>query len=371
MSRRNPGEGSIYQRGDGRWTAAIQLHGKRKTLYGKTAKEVKEKLKALTKHTAITGAIPECGKRTVADLLDFWLDTVKATLKPRTIADYQRVGHDYIKPHLGRIRLSQLQPEHVQKLYSHLIGKGLRRGAFHAHQTLHRALKLAVLWNWLPDNPADRVIRPSYQPERKEMWTQEDLSRFLEASEGHWLQPLWVVAISTGARIGELLALRWTDVDLVTGVVSISRSVQRIGREWVETTPKTKAGERTISLPSEAVTALRRQRAIQAELRLKAGPEWQDRGLVFSGEKGQLLHQSVVQHMTSRTCQRLGIRPLTPHGLRHLHASLLLAKGLPVTTVSQRLGHANAAITMTVYAHSLKRQDEEAAKAMQAVLERA
>lgn len=371
MSRRNPGEGSIYQRGDGRWVGSVQLHGKRKAFYGKTAKEVREKLKALTKHTAITGAIPECGKRTVADLLDFWLDTVKDTLKPRTIADYQRVGHDYIKPHVGPIRLSQLQPEHIQKLYSHLIAKGLRRGAFHAHQTLHRALKLAVLWNWLPDNPADRVVKPSYQAERKEVWTQEDLSRFLEATEGHWLQPLWVVGISTGARIGELLALRWDNVDLLSGVLSIRRSVQRIHREWVETTCKTKAGQRSITLPGEAVEALRRQRVIQARLRLKAGSQWQDQGLVFSGEKGQPMHQSVVQHAIKRTCQKIGVKPLSPHGLRHLHASLLLAKGLPITAVSQRLGHANAAITMAVYAHALKSHDDEAARAIQAVLERA
>ncbi len=368
MSRRNPGEGSISQRPDGRWQASLQVNGARKVVYGKTEKEARKKLQEVQRQLAVSHSLPTAGRRTVSDLLDFWLDTVKDTLKPRTLSDYQRVGDQLIKPQIGQIRLSQLEPGHVQALYNRLATKGSKRRAFYVHQTLHRALNLAVMWNWIPSNPAARVIKPSYRAERKDLWTHDELSLFLEAIQGHWLAPLWIVTLSTGCRLGELLALPWDCVDLTGRTIRICRAVQRIGREWVETTPKTRAGERTIALPGEAVEALRHHRAVQAELRLKAGPAWQRQDLVFTGELGRILFHSTPERAMRRLCESIGIKPQTPHGLRHLHASLLLAKGLPITAVSQRLGHANAAITMSVYAHALRKQDDEAAMAIQAVL---
>jgi len=122
---------------------------------------------------------------------------------------------------------------------------------------------------------------------------------------------------------------------------------------------------RTIALPQEAQQALRRQKRMQAQLRLKAGPAWEGTGLVFTGERGQPLCQSTVQHALRRECERLGLPPMTPHGLRHLHASLLLEAGLPVPQVAQRLGHATPQVTMSVYAHALNRSDREAAEVLQ------
>lgn len=155
--------------------------------------------------------------------------------------------------------------------------------------------------------------------------------------------------------------MRWSDLDLGQGTVWIRRSLHRIAGEWVETSPKTTAGDRRIALPPETVAALKRQQAQQAEARLRAGAEWQDRGLVFCGQHGQPLQQSTVQHTLARTCRGLGLPKLTPHGLRHLHASLLLQAGLDVPRVSRRLGHATPAITLAVYAHALGNQDGEAA----------
>ena len=359
----SPGDGTLFQRQDGRWQASLQVNGKRKAVYGRTRSEAQKKLAAL-RQQASTRSLPDPGKRTLSDLLDAWLEAAAPTLKPRTLADYRQVAGLYILPVLGKLRLSKLEPSHLQRLYAPLQGQGKQRTARKVHAVLHRAFALAVLWRWLPENPADRVLAPAYRAERKEMWTAEELAAFLAGTEGTWLQPLWIVALASGARLGELLALTWADVDMAAGRVSISKAGQHVAGEWVTTTPKTRAGSRALALPGEAMQALRHQRAQQARWRLKAGSDWQGSELVFSGATGRPLHGADVANAMRHTCRRLELPPVTPHGLRHLHASLLLQEGLPVPLVSQRLGHANPAITMSVYAHALKRQDDEAAAAI-------
>ncbi|MBI2304032.1 MAG: site-specific integrase [Chloroflexi bacterium] len=359
----------ITQRGDGRWMGSLQLHGKRKHVYGKTAQEVKAKLKTLYQQVAMTGVLPSPGSRTVNDLLDAWLENCRASLKPRTLAWYEDIARRYIRGSIGPIRLSKLEPVHIQRLYTQLQDSRTRV-ASHTHLVLHRALKLAVLWGWLSQNPSDRLLKPRYRPERKEVWSHQELTAFLEGSEGHPLHPLWITAIATGCRLGELTGLKWEDIDLEARSLTVRRNLQRIRGQWMEGPPKTRAGERTITLPPEAVIALKRQKAKQAELRLRAGPDWQDTGRVFTGRLGQPLNPAMAEHGLREQCEKLGLPHLTPHGMRHLHASLLLEAGLPITAVSQRLGHAHSGITLAVYSHVVKRDDEEAARLISAALKR-
>lgn len=368
MSRKSPGEGSVYQRSDGVWCAALQMEGKRRIIYGKSEREARAKLLSLQKEAGRSGTLANSGSKTVADLLDLWLSTAEPTLKPRTAADYAARCNRHIRPVLGRVRLTKLSPERIQTLYSALMKRGLTREATYAHALLHRACHLGVLWGWLPFNPCDRVVRPRHQAQRKDLWSADELRRFLDGTEGRWLHPFWIVAATTGCRLSELAAIKWQDVDMVAGVVEIRRSLHRIGGKWVESTPKTRAGERTISLPSGAVAALKHQRAQQAEWRLKSGQLWQDNGLVFTNDHGSPLHQAYVQHTMQRECINQGLPKLTPHGLRHLSASLLLGSGIPVPAVAQRLGHASPNITMSIYAHALQHQDRMAADAMEDVL---
>ncbi len=217
---------------------------------------------------------------------------------------------------------------------------------------------------WLPQNPCERVLPPTYRAPRKEVWAPEELRAFLAGAAEHTLYPLWTAAIATGCRLGELSALKWTDVDLAAGTIRIRANLQRVKGEWTYSTPKTRAGERTVSLPAAGLAALERQRAQQSEWRARAGDEWQDSGLVFTGLKGQPLQPSVVEHALARECERLGLPKVTPHGLRHLHASLLLDAGLPVPAVSARLGHARPSITMSIYAHKVGQSDRQAADAL-------
>lgn len=363
MSNRSSGEGTIVQRSDGRWQASVQMDGKRRTVYGTTRKEAAGKLAAL-KEQAQGGALPDPGKRTVADLVALFLDTAAPNLKPRTVAVYQDISARHILPALGSVKLARLEPARLQRLYAALQKQGHHRSAQQVHNFLHRAFKMAVLWRLLPENPCDRVLRPSYQTERREVWTPEQLLAFMAGTEGHWLHPFWLVAIVSGCRSGELRALTWADVDLKAGTVAVTKTAEHINGTWTSTAPKTRAGARTISLPAEGVAALRRQRAQQNTWRLKAGRSWPGTELVFTGDTGLPLHRSVPTHALARECRRLGLPVVSVHGLRHLHASILLHQGLPLPDVARRLGHATAAITAQVYSHALAKDDSAATAAI-------
>jgi len=364
MSNRAPGEGTITRRKDGRWQASLQVDGRRRTVYGRTRAEASSKLDELKQQAATAGAVPSPGRRTLNDLLDVWLDTKGPALKPRTLSDYRLACERYLRPTLGPLRLGRVTPDRVQRLLTRYQKRGQHRTALRIYRTLSQALDLAVRWSWLASNPCKRVDTPRYRPERKEVWTVKEVRVFLGETENHWLHPLWFLAVYTGCRLGELLALTWEDVDFPSAAVRVSKSVQRIAGRRVVTTPKTRAGVRRIALPAEVFGVLAEHRSIQAKRRLRMGQTWQGEELVFTSRAGRPLAHSTVEWCTSRECQRLRLPPMTPHGLRHLSASLLLAEGLSLPAVSQRLGHANSAITMSTYAHALHGDDQAAAQAI-------
>ncbi|MBI4320278.1 MAG: site-specific integrase [Chloroflexi bacterium] len=361
--------GSVYQRKeDGRWLAALTVNGKRKTIYAKNEREARKKLADLQRTLGTCATLPDPGKKTVNDLLALWLDTASHTVRRGTLADYRDICDRHISPHLGHIRLSNLRPEHLQALYNYLSEKGHTRIPSLVHSLIHRALRMAVMWGWLPGNPADRVLVPRHKAKRKTIWAMDELSTFLHGTREHRYGPLWAVAVASGCRIGELTALKWDDVRWAENTITIRATLRAVKGQWVEEPPKTEAGMRAIVLPSEAMDAMRRQRARQAEWRLKAGETWQDAKLVFTTETGTPLIRASVEHALTWQCKRLGIPELSPHGLRHLCASLLLDRGLPLTVVSERLGHSNCAITANVYAHNVRRKDQDAAGLMQTIL---
>ncbi|HEX2987261.1 MAG TPA: tyrosine-type recombinase/integrase [Chloroflexota bacterium] len=333
MSRkqeRTYGVGSVYQRkSDGRWAAKLGNDGKPITRYAATEKEARAILAALLRECGQTGTLATPGNRTVNDLLDLWLQTARPSLKPRTFHDYQARCKRHLRPVLGHVRLGKLSPEKVQAFYSKLLSCGTEREAQYGHAMLHRACKMAVLWGWLAQNPCDRVIRPKHQASRKEMWSVDELQQFLEGTRGRWLHPLWVTAASTGCRLSELQGLRWQDVDLAAAALRVCRSLHRIAGEWVESTPKTRAGDRTMVLPAAAVAALKGQRAQQAEWRLKAGPQWQDTGLVFTGEYGQPLAQSTVQKAMHREVESWACRRSRPTDCATWRLPYSLARASP------------------------------------------
>jgi len=275
----------------------------------------------------------------------------------------------HVRPAIGRIRLSRIGPFHVQKLYADLERLGLARIPSRVHAILHRAFKLAVLWRWLPENPCDRVVQPTYNAQRKDVWDQEQTATFIDGAQDHWLWPLCMTLLGTGCRLGEALALDWSDVECDT--IQIRRTLHRINGEWDIGAPKTDAGRRQIALPTLVVRAMKKQSAQQAEWRLASGADWPDLGLVFTNQRGDPIHRAVVAHSMARVCKRLSLPPVTPHGLRHLSASVLIAKGIPLPAVSARLGHSKVSITLDVYSHVVGGEDKAAADVMDTVMGRA
>lgn len=361
---RKRGDGSIVQRPNGLWQASLQLNGTRRTVYAKTEREVRAKLRDLQRQMDTTGALPAPGRRTVSDLVAAWLDSAP-NLKPTTITQYREFAALYILPAIGGVRLERVTPDRLQKLYAALTPSVADK----VHRILHRAFGVAVRWGWLAVNPSERVLRPAYTSSRPTMWSQAELDAFLAGAAEHWLYPLWLLLAATGLRLGEALALRWDSVGLGGVALTVTGTLHRSsGGQWTISSPKTAAGVRTVVLPPVAATALVAQRDQQEAWRIAAGSAWQEHRLVFTGETGKPLFHSTVQHALKRECARLTLPAVTPHGLRHLHASLLIADGIPVPAVAARLGHASPNITMKLYAHALPGQDVAAAQAIAAAL---
>jgi len=370
MSRRRaPGEGCVHQRRDGRWQASLQMDGIRHTVYGKTRREVLSKLAELRRQAAASGALPNPGQRTLDELLDAYLATTRPNVKPSTAEHYELLADTYLRPGLGSILLAKLTPHRIQVHLGKLQDRP--RVAQLAYHVLKQACGLAVRWRWLGENPCDRVPRPRYHARHKEVWTREELRAFLAGAREHWLYPLWLLLVASGCRLGELCALSWADVDFDAGTIRVTRTLQRVGGQYILDEPKTASSRRTVALPDEAMAALKLQKGRQAIARLQLGENWRNgQDLVFTGPTGAPLHRAVVAHALRRECLRLGVTPQSPHGLRHLHASLLLAEGLPVPAVSARLGHANPGVTMSVYAHAVRRGDDGGAAAIGRALSR-
>lgn len=356
--------GTIRLRHDGRYEARIMVNGRRKSLYGPSEAAVQAKLAAL-QHLLAEGRTPPSGL-TLRQLAQRWLATEARHWKPRTLADYQRVLGQYVFPSLGGVRLTHLTPDRLQQVLDSIPG----RAASQTARVLHRLFAVAVRWGYLSENPCDRLVLPRYQPPRPALPALDDLKRLLGVclTSHDPGAPLVGVLLLTGLRLGEALALRWDAVDLDRALVRVERSGQWLRGQWVETTPKTVNGHRCIPLGDLGVQLLKRQRALVAERRLRAGPAWQDWGLVFPSQTGKPQQESVVLAAVRRCCQQAGIPRLTVHQLRHAHASLALAAGVPLPDVSRRLGHATPAITSGIYSHAVSDGHRVARAVEQALL---
>ena len=260
MARRGHGEGTITKRTDGRWMARITLEsGKRKAFYGKTRKEVQEDLITALRDKQ-QGVYTDATRQTVARFLSQWLEgTTRSTLRLSTFESYSGLIRLHILPAIGAVKLSKLTPQDLDRLYSDLLEKGLSpRTVQYVHAVLHRALEQALRWNLIARNPADAVEAP--RPQRHEIrpLTPEQIGRLLDAAREDRLHALYVLALTTGMRQGELLGLRWADVALDKGTVHVRQQVRRLrGQGMHFSEPKTAKGRRTIALPDMAVDVLR------------------------------------------------------------------------------------------------------------------
>lgn len=372
--KRGNGEGSITRRDDGRWMGRYTVHtvagAKRKTLYGRTRAEVSSKLsKALADRDG--GLVFDAGSLTVGEYLDRWLkDSVKDTVRPSTYERHEGIIRIHLKPALGRIKLKALTPAHVQGFYRGRLDSGLSPATVNKiHVILHKALSQAVKWSLVPRNVTEAVQAPRPAPEEMSPLDKDQTLALLSAASEDRLEALYVLAVSTGMRQGELLGLSWKDVDLERGIISVRRTLTRTGSRLGLGEPKTKNSRRMVQLTKIATVALRTHRKRQMKERLAYAGLWKDHDLVFATQTGTLINPTnLIKRSFRPLLEKADLPKIRFHDLRHTAATLLFAQDIHPKYVQELLGHANIGITLDTYSHMLPGMGNHAARAMETAL---
>ena len=376
MGRRGNGEGGITRHKKSglymaRYTIQTATGPKRKTVYGKTRKEAAKKLtKAMADSDG--GLIFDAKNQTVGEYLDKWLNgAVRGSVKPVSFENYERIVRNHLVPALGGHNLKSLSPAHVQGLYRLKLDVGLSSSSVrYLHVVLHKALKQAVKWGLVARNVTEATDPPRPQPIEIYPLDAGQAKALLKAARGNRLEAVYVLAITAGLRIGELLGLKWEDVDLECGILRVQRTLSAAKSGPRFTTPKNGKG-RAIKLTEHAVGALKRHKASQNVERLKVPADlWEDWGLIFCAEGGApLKFQSFARRSFKPLLERAGLsRTVRFHDLRHTCATLLLSRGHHPKLVQELLGHANVAMTLDRYSHIMPGMGEQTAAAMEAAL---
>lgn len=372
QGRKSNGEGNVRQRANGLWEARIMLDGgKSKSFYGQTKAEALKKQRDAM-HALDRGLPVALNERqTLGQFLPYWLDVKKPHLKASTWMRYRVFAMNHLIPALGRVQLVKLTPQHLQHLYAAKLEAGWSpTTAHHLHTVLHGALEQAFRWGLVARNVADLVDAPRMAKPQMHVWTPEQANAFLSvvAASGDRLEALYVLALTTGMRQGELLALQWADM-LLDGSqpsVTVRRSLEmrEHGKRQMGK-PKTETGRRRIDLSVRAVDTLRAHRKRHAEERLAVGAAWDDQGLVFCNSLGRHLEPNNVKRGSFGPLKKAaGVPDIRFHDLRHTAATLLLLEGVAAKVVSEMLGHASIAITLNTYSHVLPTMQRSAAAAM-------
>jgi integrase len=375
---RGNGDGDVYPRKNRegkvigyRGTYCVQTADgpKRRYVSGKNKGETRA---ALNKARADRdgGFVFDAGTLTLGDYLDKWLkDSVKNTVRRSSYVRYEGIVNNHVSPTLGRLKLKSLTPAHVRRLYIEKLETLSPRSVNYIHVTLHKALRQAVRDGLIPRNVTEAVKTP--QVHRKEVTplSPTQVKALLTAASGERLEALYLVAVHTGLRQGELLGLKWTDVDLDAGTISVQRSLDADG---TFNPPKRAKSRRTVRLTAQAAEALRSHRAAQNEERLRLGSLWEDHGLVFPNRVGKPMDHNNLYHRDFKTLLEiagLAGQGFTFHSLRHTCATLLVSKNVNPKIVQEMLGHATISQTMDTYSHVLPGMQDQAASAMQEALD--
>jgi integrase len=328
--------------------------GKRrqKRVSAPTRRECEEKVREVLNQADVM-LFADAEKLTFAAYLVRWLESVEPSLRPATFRRYRDMLNRHAVPLIGHIKLSKLSPLDLQRLYADRLDSGLSRTTVHhLHVVLHRTLKQAVRWGLVPRIVTEMVDAPRRTFPEITTWNAEQVTTFLEAGDQHDLAALWRLALLTGMRRGELLGLKWEDLDLERGTLAVRRTLSRgNGGTWELGHPKTASGRRSIALPKSCVSALRKHRVNQNIERLRLGELWEDHGFVFTNRTGGPLHANSLALQFGKLAKATGLPKIRFHDLRHTSATLLLAQGVHPKIVQERLGHADISMTLNRYSH--------------------
>src|SRR5829696_9711291 len=370
--QRGNGAGTVYPRKnkDGKvigYRGSYIVNGKRYYVSAKTKTETEQRLRqAMT--DADRGLIFEAGALVLSDYLDMWLRNIEDTVRQRTWERYEQIVRVHLKPTLGRLKLKSLTPTHLRGLYREKLDAGAsNRTVQYIHTTLRRALQDAVTDELIPRNTADGIKAP--KPKKKEInpLSPEQARAFLQAAQGDRFETLYVLAVQCGLRKGELLGLKWDDVDLKTGTLRVRRTLSETRSGHVFERPKNGKG-RSIKLTQAASEALKGHLERQLEEISGRGDAYQDQGLIFPSRKGTSMN---ARNLTARSfkpiLKRAGLPDIRLHDLRHTCATLMLWEGVHIKLVQELLGHATISITLDTYRYLLPGMGDEAAGAMERI----
>ncbi|CCG02024.1 Integrase [Blastococcus saxobsidens DD2] len=375
--RASNGESTIYQDADGRWhgyvSVGFTLTGKpdRRHVTGKTRAVVVAKVRDLERKRD-AGTINAVSTPTVADWLEHWLTTIAPRrVRQRTLESYESAVRKHLVPGLGRHRLDRLRPEHLDQLYTALLDAGYSPATvLRHHRILSRALTVAMQRGHVARNVAGLVDPPAQRA--SDIATALDLGEaraVLHAAAGVRNCARWTVALALGLRQSEALALQWKDIDLLTGTLTVRRSIHRVrGGGLIYEEPKTRRSQRTLALPMPLVGELHRHKAAQLGERMLAGSEWQDEDLVFAQPNGRPIDKKTDYDDWTRLLQAAGVRHVRLHDGRHTAATLLLSENVHPRVVMELLGHSQMRTTMDIYSHVMPALAREAADRMGTLL---
>lgn len=368
--------GHIERRGKRSWRLKWELgldpltgerQTRRKTVQG-TKRDAEAELARIL-GSLQSGTYVDPNKVLVREVLERWRDDVAAARVSAKTLERYRDHVDRLIEGLGQIPLMRLQPLKIQDFYRDLRARGHRRtGAgvseqtlLHIHRVLVAALGQAVRWRLIVVNPARDVNAPV--PMRREVATldAEQMGRLLKEAERSPLRLPVLLWLTTGLRRGELLALRWSDLDRERGRLAVVRTLEETRSGLAFKTPKTARSSRAVPLPGVALEALFDHEVRQKRLRLATGPEWNDQGLIFPDRYGRPQRPRIVTKAFSALANRAGLGAMSIHGLRHTHVTELLRAGVHPKVISERVGHSSVAFTLQRYGHALPDMQQNAA----------
>ena len=364
----------IYQRKDGRWAGQVWVttssgQRKRKTIYGSSRQEVKQKITLFNVEVATKGYV-ETSDMSIEQFLSEWVENLES-VRFNTRNSYEDNIRLHINPHIGRIKIQKLRALDIQRLLSTIEAKGLSpRTCQYIFAILRKALNQAVKWNMINFNPSDGVDRPRVPKYEIQPLTAKEAKKFLDTAKERKdpFYPLFLLALSTGMRSGELLGLEWQDVDLENKRISVRHTLINKTKTLAE--PKTARARRVIELSDLAVQALNEHKKNQAKIRLQASSWSSTYDLVFPTEIGTPFDHS---HLTQRhflpILKDAGLPRIRFHDLRHTAATLLLQAGEHPKVVQEMLGHSTISMTLDTYSHVLPSMQKEAAKKMNELLQ--
>lgn len=369
------GMGHVKKRGK-TWSYIVDVYdssGKRKQKWVSGFATEKEAKKALAQKLVEinAGTYIEPNKESIKDFMEWWMTSKKSKLRPGTVRAYNWLINTHIIPGIGHIQLSKLKPQQLESFYDQLLDNGLApRSIKAAHNIIHSMLKKAQTFEIVSRNVAQLVETPKTSKPKMNVWEADHVMRFLETASQSRNYIVYVLALTTGMRMGELLALRWKNVNYNgdKANISVTETFSKSDHGYEFQDPKTKTSNRLIALPKDVTELLKAHRKEQLKEKLKNGHLYEDQDLIIATKIGTPVYPRNLSRQWYNLLEKANVPAIRFHDLRHTHATLMLKQGIHVKIVSERLGHSNISVTLDTYSHVLPHMQEEAADAIGSLL---